>query len=69
MLQDSERYTPKSIRALSSLMTSFGYLRKRGVSVCFDSKENFDTNYQSNWYYYYKVANTILPAEWPNPAK
>ena len=32
----------------------FGYLRKRGVSVSFDSKENFDTNYQSNWYYYYK---------------
>lgn len=32
----------------------FGYLRKRGVSVAFDSKENFDANYQSNWYYYYK---------------
>jgi len=32
----------------------FGYLQKRGVSVSFDSKENFDTNYQSNWYYYYK---------------
>jgi hypothetical protein len=32
----------------------FGYLQKRGVSVYFDSKENFDTNYESNWYYYYK---------------
>lgn len=32
----------------------FGYFRKRAVSACFDSKENFDTNYQSNWYYYYK---------------
>jgi hypothetical protein len=32
----------------------FGYFQKRGVSVYFDSKENFDTNYQSNWYYYYK---------------
>lgn len=32
----------------------FGYLKKRGVSVGFDSKENFDTNFQSNWYYYYK---------------
>ena len=32
----------------------FGYFRKRGVSADFDSKENFDTNYQSNWYYYYK---------------
>jgi hypothetical protein len=32
----------------------FGYLRRRGVLAYFDSKENFDTNYQSNWYYYYK---------------
>jgi hypothetical protein len=32
----------------------FGYLRKRGVSVHFDSKENFDNNYECNWYYYYK---------------
>ena len=32
----------------------FGYFQKRGVSAYFDSKENFDTNYQSNWYYYYK---------------
>lgn len=32
----------------------FGYLRRRGVLACFDSKENFDTNYESNWYYYYK---------------
>jgi hypothetical protein len=32
----------------------FGYLRQRGVTVTFDSKENFDKNYQSNWYYFYK---------------
>lgn len=32
----------------------FGYLKKGGVRVAFDSKENFDNNYQSNWYYYYK---------------
>jgi hypothetical protein len=32
----------------------FGYLKKCGVLVSFDSKENFDNNYQSNWYYYYK---------------
>lgn len=32
----------------------FGYIAKRGVSVSFDSKENFDTNFQGNWYYYYK---------------
>jgi hypothetical protein len=31
----------------------FGYVKKRGLTVRFDSKENFDTNYQSNWYYYY----------------
>jgi hypothetical protein len=31
----------------------FGYLQKRGVSVHFDSKQNFDTNFKSNWYYYY----------------
>ena len=39
---------------LVSAYDEFGYLQKRGVSVFFDSKENFDTNYQSNWYYYYK---------------
>jgi hypothetical protein len=32
----------------------FGYFKKCGVLVAFDSKENFDNNYQSNWYYYYK---------------
>lgn len=32
----------------------FGYLKRSGVTVSFDSKENFDTNYQGNWYYYYK---------------
>jgi hypothetical protein len=32
----------------------FGYIKKRGISVRFDSKENFDKNYQGNWFYYYK---------------
>lgn len=32
----------------------FGYYSKTGVSAFFDSKENFDMNYQGNWYYYYK---------------
>lgn len=32
----------------------FGYIRRRAVPAYFDSKENFDTNYQSDWYYYYK---------------
>ena len=29
----------------------FGYLQRRGVTVRFDSKENFDTKYQSSWFY------------------
>lgn len=32
----------------------FGYYKKYGFSIMVDSKENFDKNYQSNWYYYYK---------------
>lgn len=32
----------------------FGYLRKRGVRVGFDSKENLDSNYKSIWFYYYR---------------
>lgn len=32
----------------------FGYLSEDEYSVQFDSKQNFDDNYQSNWYYYYK---------------
>ena len=32
----------------------FGYLRRRGIAVGFDSKENFDTKYQSNWFYYFR---------------
>ena len=32
----------------------FGYLQRRGIVVRLDSKENFDTNYKSNWLYYDK---------------
>ena len=32
----------------------FGYLSRDAVSVRVDSKENFDLNYASNWYYYFK---------------
>ena len=31
-----------------------GYLAKRGVNIYFDSRENFEKNYQGNWHYYYK---------------
>jgi hypothetical protein len=32
----------------------FGYLKRRHLKIGFDSKQNFDENYESNWYYYYK---------------
>lgn len=32
----------------------FDYIKREQFSVSLDSKENFDKNYQSNWYYYYK---------------
>jgi hypothetical protein len=32
----------------------FGYFKRETFTICLDSKENFDKNYASNWYYYYK---------------
>jgi hypothetical protein len=32
----------------------FGYFEREKFNVYLDSKENFDNNYESNWYYYYK---------------
>lgn len=32
----------------------FGYFKRDNFSIYLDSKENFDNNYESNWYYYYK---------------
>lgn len=32
----------------------FGYFKKDDFSILLDSKENFDTHYGGNWYYYYK---------------
>jgi len=32
----------------------FNYFNKDNFSINLDSKENFDNNYQSNWYYYFK---------------
>ncbi|MGV3632276.1 MAG: hypothetical protein ACO1O6_13790 [Bacteroidota bacterium] len=32
----------------------FGYFKRENFSILLDSKENFDTKYQSNWHYYYK---------------
>lgn len=32
----------------------FGYLKRDKFNVYLDSKENFDNNYASNWFYYYR---------------
>jgi len=32
----------------------FGYLTIDNFSIAFDSKENFDRNYQGSWFYYYR---------------
>jgi len=32
----------------------FNYYKIETTEIYLDSKENFDNNYQSNWYYYYK---------------
>ncbi|WP_276133970.1 hypothetical protein [Polluticoccus soli] len=32
----------------------FGYLKPDTFNVFIDSKENFDTNFEGNWYYYFK---------------
>lgn len=48
-----ESYTQEYARLVEPY-DEFGYLKRSGVMVSFDSKENFDTNYQGNWYYYYK---------------
>ena len=32
----------------------FNYFNRNNFSITLDSKENFDKNYQSNWFYYYK---------------
>lgn len=31
----------------------FGFFTKENFHVEIDSKENFDNNFNSNWYYYY----------------
>ena len=32
----------------------FGYFKRKEFLISLDSKENFDNNYESNWFYYYK---------------
>ena len=33
-------------------LDSNNILKKEDINIEFDTKENFDTNYESNWYYY-----------------
>jgi hypothetical protein len=63
-------YTDKQVRentsnGMSQILTveyynllkaydEFDYIKIEYYSVYLDSKENFDNNYESNWYYYYK---------------
>jgi len=32
----------------------FSYWKRENFGIGIDSKQNFDDNYESNWYYYYK---------------
>lgn len=44
----------KELFYLAKQYDEFNYLKRETFSIYLDSKENFDTNYQSNWWYYYK---------------
>jgi hypothetical protein len=40
--------------ALVAAHDEFGYVGRDEIAIHVDSKQNFDENYSSNWYYYYK---------------
>lgn len=40
--------------ALLKEYDEFDYIDRKDFAIYLDSKENFDTNYESNWYYYFK---------------
>ncbi len=48
-----EAYARKYLEILKP-NDEFGYLSADNFTVSFDSKQNFDDNYNSNWYWYYK---------------
>jgi len=50
---EHKKWTDKYFDLLSQYDV-FGYFKREVFSVYLDSKENFDNNYESNWYYYYK---------------
>ena len=57
-----KRYAARGKKALYAKMyfkllkphDEFGYLDEKEFTVQFDSKENFDKNYESSWFYYYR---------------
>jgi hypothetical protein len=51
--EEHKKWTDKYFELLSQF-DEFGYFKREFYSVYLDSKENFDNNYESNWYYYYK---------------
>lgn len=51
--EESERWTDKYFDLLSKY-DQFGYIKRDFFSIYLDSKENFDTNYESNWFYYFR---------------
>ena len=51
---DTQKLWADSYFDLLDQYNEFGYFKRDMFNICLDSKENFDNNYQSNWYYYYK---------------
>lgn len=51
---DSKKIWAERYFDLLNPFNEFNYYKRESFSVLLDSKENFDNNYESNWYYYYK---------------
>jgi len=51
--QVKKEWTDKYFELLDQY-NEFRYFKRENFSIYLDSKENFDKNYESNWYYYYK---------------
>jgi hypothetical protein len=54
-VHEADGFRERVAKAYAELVApydEFGYLAKRGVLVELDSKERFDSVYQSNWFYY-----------------
>ena len=49
-----KRRLEKAYHALVAPHDEFGYLEKRPIKAVFSSKETFDRDYNSNWFYYYR---------------